>query len=529
MSIDIQSLSYIHPDGDLLFSEISFTITKGEKVSLVGNNGSGKSTILKILANELQQSEGTVILSEKPYYIPQHMGQYDSYSIARAMRIDEKLNALYAIFDGNASSKNFEILNDDWEVEEKAKAALSFWGIGHLALFQSMKSLSGGEKTKVFLSGILIDSPQIILFDEPSNHLDSESRAVLYDFIQKSKSTILTVSHDKALLNLSDATFELSKNSIEIFAGNYDFYKDSKDHKLHTLEAQLEEKQKMIRQTRQKSIEITQQRQKQDTRGEKHSQKKMLPRIISGALSEKAERTSSKIKNTQNEKISILSKNLQDIKQQIQDQKVLKINLCKSDLHKGKILIDAKDINFSYEIESLWKSPLTFQIRSNDRIGITGKNGSGKTTLIKIITRDLLLHTGKITRADFRHLYIDQEYSIINNHLSVINQVELFNDRHLPEHELKILLHYHQFTREFWDRKCAGLSGGEKMKLILCCVAISNNTPDMIILDEPTNNLDIYSQEVLTEAIKSFNGTIILISHDKHFINEIDIRNRIEL
>lgn len=529
MSIIIQSLSYTHPDRELLFQHISFSVPKGQKVALVGNNGTGKSTLLKIIAGRLQPSEGEATSSEKPYYVPQHVGQYDAFTIAQALGVDEKLRALHEILSGNVSPENLTRLDDDWDMEERVQAAFSFWNIEHLELSQPMKLLSGGEKTKVFLSGIAIYSPKIILLDEPSNHLDTKSRSILYNFIKKAKETILVVSHDRTLLNLLDVTFELSKDTIEAYGGNYDFYKEQKDVKLLALQAQAEEKEKVLKQTQQKAREIAEQQQKKEARGKARTQKAALPRIVAGGLQSKAEQSSAKLKDSQNEKINDISDSLKQIRQQIQEQKVLRIDLKKSDVHRRKMLVSAKDINFSYGEKMLWKDALTFEIRSGDRVRIEGNNGIGKTTLTKLLTGGLQPSTGDIFIANFQCLYIDQEYSMLDGQLSIFEQVQKFNDRHMPEHELKMLLHYHQFPRETWDRKSEALSGGEKMKLILCCAAVSNNTPDLLVLDEPTNNLDTYSQEILTETVKNFTGAVLVISHDQYFVREINADKNIAL
>ncbi|RFS17863.1 ABC-F family ATP-binding cassette domain-containing protein [Emticicia sp. C21] len=529
MSIIIRSLSYIHSDRETLFQNISFAINKGEKAALVGSNGIGKSTLLQIIAGQLQASAGEVVCGEKPYYVPQHLGQYDDFSIAQALGIEHKLNAYEAILQGDTSADNFTLLNDDWTIEERTQSAFDYWHLQHLSLHQPMHLLSGGEKTKVFLAGILIQEPGIVLLDEPSNHLDILSRELLYEFIKKSKETILLVSHDRTLLNLIALTLELSKNAVETFGGNYDFYKAQKETKLEALEVQLSEKEKKLKQTQQKARELIEQRQKQELRGKSHGQKQNLPKIVAGNLKSKAEVSTAKAKGIQQEKMNEISNNLREIRTQIQEQQVLKIDLKKSDLHKGKILVDAKEVNYGYSDALLWHFPLSFQIRSGDKIRIEGANGSGKTTLLKLITGILEPSIGEVYRAEFKYLYIDQNYSIINNQQTVFEQTQQFNKRRLPEHELKMLLHYHQFPHEVWDRKCAGLSGGEKMKLLLCCLAISNNTPDVLILDEPTNNLDVYSQKVLTEAIRNFSGTLLVISHDQYFIQEIDLEKRIEV
>lgn len=429
MSIITNSLSYIHPDKTALFSDISFSVPKGRKAALVGNNGSGKSTLLKIIAGELQQSDGEVVLSEKPYYIPQHTGQYDGCTIAEALGVDRKISALQAIIKGNTSSENFTALDDDWDIEERIKTAFGFWGVGHLKPDQPMRNLSGGEKTKVFLSGIQIYEPQIILLDEPTNHLDAGSRIVLYDFIKSSKHTILCVSHDRTLLNLFDTTLELSNDSITVFGGNYEFYRQEKELQLNALQRQLEDKEKTIKQTVKRSREIAERRQKQESRGKAGTQKKALPRIVANSLGDQAERSSAKIKDVQDDKIKGLSESAAEIKAQIQRQSILRVELKTSSLHRGKVLADAKMINFSYGERRLWDEPLTFLIRSGERICIEGANGSGKTTLVKILTGSLSPDEGDIFIADFQSLYIDQDYSMIDNSLSLVEQVQRFNYR----------------------------------------------------------------------------------------------------
>lgn len=529
MSIVVNALSYSHPDHELLFQHLHLSVATGEKAALVGHNGSGKSTLLQLIAGKRMPSEGEISLSENPYYVPQHLGQYDEQTVAQVLDVDTKLRALRAILEGDVSTDTFAQLNDEWDIDERVQAALSYWHLNHVDLYQPMKRLSGGEKTKVFLAGILIHEPGIILLDEPSNHLDTQSRELLYAFIQKSKATMLVVSHDRRLLNLLDTTLELSQSGIEVFGGNYNFYREQKDGKLNALQAQLDEHTKTLKQAQQKARDLAEQRQKLEARGKAQGKTQSLPRIIAGGRKSQAEQSTAKLQDTQNEKLSDLSDNLRQIRSQIQDYQVLKIDLHPSALHRGKVLIEAKEINFGYGGQILWDSPLSFQIRSGHRIRISGNNGSGKTTLINLITGALQPSMGGLYRSDFRHVFIDQEYSIINRQRSVYEQLQHYNSRHLPESELKMMLYRFQFPREAWDRKCDELSGGEKMKLTLCCLIVSNNAPDLLILDEPTNNLDIQSLEVLTSAVKDFTGSVVVISHDQYFIDAINVNSVIAL
>ena len=528
MSITVNHLLYIHPNKKFLFQDITFNLPAGEKAALIGNNGSGKSTLLQVIAGKLPSYSGEVICSDKPYYIPQHLGQFDEFSVAQAMGIENKVKALHAILNGDVSESNFTCLDDDWEIETKALAALEYWDLQTLDLFQSMKILSGGEKTKVFLSGIALHAPSIILFDEPSNHLDLKSREQLYHFIKSNRGTMLVVSHDRTLLNLLDLTYELTPKSIYTYGGNYDFYKIQKEEKLNALQAQLTEKEKSLRKAKKTAINTLERRQKGESRGEKANRKKCVPRIAMNTFKDQAERKTSQLKDIHEDKIGNLSKEMATLKDNIPQNKVLKMNWKQTDLHKGKVLVTAKDIRFSYPTRQLWDVPLSFQIRSGERISISGRNGAGKTTLLKLIVGELQPTEGCLTKADFQYLYVNQEYSsMIDNSLTVFEQVERYNDLHLPEHELKMLLHRFLFPIDTWGKFCRSLSGGEKMKLVFCCLFIRNDSPDLFILDEPTNNLDIESLEIITEALKEYQGTVIVISHDSSFLEEVKVERTI--
>ena len=543
MSISIQQISYIHPDKEVLFSDLNFAISKGQKLGLVGNNGCGKSTLLQIIAGQLSPSSGVIVRPDDLYYIPQHFGQYDSLTIAQALQIERKQQALHAILSGDASNENFVILDDDWNIEERSIAALDLWGLGQFTLSYPMNLLSGGEKTRVFLAGMDIHHPSIILMDEPTNHLDSSGRQRLYDWVEKCRSTLLVVSHDRTLLNLLPEICELEKHQINYYGGNYEFYKEQKTLMQEALQQRIEEKEKALRIARKVARETAERRDKQNVRGEKNNIKKGVPRIVLNALQGKSEKSTSKLNNAHQEKAEKLTDERNQLRGSLSPTATLKTDFNSSSLHTGKILVTAKEINFGYHPNSdsndiqdnndfkqqLWQTPISFQLKSGDRLRIEGANGSGKTTLLKLITGQLQPQEGNLTRMEFTYVYLNQEYSIIDDRNSILEQAYAFNNRNLPEHEIKIILNRYLFPASEWDKSCRKLSGGEKMRLAFCCLMISNNTPDMFILDEPTNNLDIQSIEIITATIKNYTGTVIAISHDDYFIQEIGIEQRILL
>lgn len=342
MSIIIRDLSYVHSDKEVLFQHLNLVINPGDKMALTGNNGCGKSTLMRIIAGDLSATTGTVSHPEHLYYVPQHFGQYDDRTIAQALRIDGKLEALHAILNGDVSEKHFATLNDDWNIEERAQAALSAWGMDDIPLSRLMDGLSGGEKTRIFLAGMELHSPVAILLDEPTNHLDAMGRQRLYDFVRRTPAIVLVISHDRALLNRLPAICELSSNGLTFYGGNYDFYKEQKGIQLNTLQEQLEEKQKALRLARKTARELAEQKAKQNVRGEKAAIKKGIPRIMMGAMKNRAEVSTNKLKSVHTEKTEKLQQDMQNIKSTLPLAEKLKTNFNASTLHEGKILATAK-------------------------------------------------------------------------------------------------------------------------------------------------------------------------------------------
>jgi ATPase subunit of ABC transporter with duplicated ATPase domains len=525
----LQNISYLHSNKDLLFDTITFTVNHHEKIALIGNNGVGKSTLLKIIAGELQPADGLLKTDSKPYYLPQIFGQFNHLTIAEALHVEDKLNALHEILNGNVSEKNLNILNDDWTIEDRCNEALQYWQLRDLSLDQKLETLSGGQKTKVFLAGISIHEPELVLLDEPSNHLDISGRELLYGFIKSTSSTLIIVSHDRKLLNLLNSVYELSKHGITVYGGNYDFYAEQKQIENNALSQDIQSKEKALRKAKEKERETLERQNKLDSRGEKKQKKAGVSRIMMNTLRNNAENSTAKTKGVHAEKIGGISKDLQELRSSLPDIDQMKFGFYKTNLHKGKTLFTAIEINYSYENQPLWKKPLSFQILSGQRLALKGLNGSGKTTLIKIIMGELRPKAGTFQKADSKIIYIDQDYSLIENEITVYEQAQKFNSSGLQEHDIKMKLNKFLFSQNDWNKPCAALSGGEKMRLMLCCLTINNQAPDIIILDEPTNNLDIQNIEILTAAINEYTGTLIVVSHDVHFLEEIKIEDFIEL
>ncbi|MBS1661637.1 MAG: ABC-F family ATP-binding cassette domain-containing protein [Bacteroidetes bacterium] len=523
----IQGVAYTHPNKDLLFSDINLTISKQDKIALIGNNGAGKSTLLRILAGELGPSAGVISMDSKPYYVPQIFGQYNELSVAQALGVSGKLEALGQILAGHVTEENMTLLDDDWTLEERCMEALMHWGLADIGLEQQMGTLSGGQKTKVFLAGISIHRPSIVLLDEPSNHLDLNSRELLYDYIRSTSNTLVVVSHDRMLLNLVDSVCELSNRGITVYGGNYDFYSEQKCLQQEALAQDVRSQEKALRKAKETERESLERQQKLDARGKKKQEKAGLPTISMNTFRNNAEKSTARMKGVHAEKVDSISEDLNQLRKELPDVDKMKMGFDDSSLHRGKVLLTFEEVNFGYGDRLLWKEALNLQVLSGERIAIKGANGSGKTTLIRMILGVLTPRVGVVQRAPVRAVYIDQEYSLIDDSLCVFEQAGRFNAGELQEHEIKIRLTRFLFTKEYWDKNCSALSGGEKMRLALCCLTIGEQAPDLILLDEPTNNLDIQNVAILTAAINEYRGTVIVVSHDEYFLKEIGVEREV--
>lgn len=552
--LTLQNIFYTHPNEDVLFENIHLTVNNHDKIALIGNNGVGKSTLLRIIAGEIVSFNGQKQVDTIPYYVPQLFGQCNDLTVGEALRVAERLNAMKEILGGIVTEENLEILNDDWGIEERCEEALAHWQLGDLELTQKMGTLSGGQKTKVFLAGISIHQPELIVLDEPSNHLDVAGRQLLYDFIVHTPAALLVVSHDRQLLRLPDIICELTRQGIKTYGGNYDFYTEQKNAEKEALHQDIKNKEKALRKARDKERETSERQQKLDARGKKKQEKAGTAGILMNTLRNKAENSTAKLKNVHSDKIGDITQNLQTLRSELPDMDKIKFGFDNSTLHKGKIIFKATGINFGYEKpvsqtqnkedrkrpeaetphpthtqQFLWKENLDFQITSGERIAIKGSNGSGKTTLIKIILGELKPQTGTIYATDNLAVSIDQDYSLIKRDLTVYEQAQQFNDAVLQEGEVKSRLNRFLFTKEDWDKPCAVLSGGERMRLILCCLTLNNRAQDIIVLDEPTNNLDIQNIEMLTAAINEYQGTLLVVSHDETFLEQAGVNRIITL
>ncbi len=530
MLFNAQNISFRQPDSTSIFTNVSFTIDKDEKAAIVGKNGVGKSTLLKIITGKLPDYQGNFLINGTLYYVPQHYGHFDQQTVADALGIAQLTAAMQAIENGSVAQEDYDTMENNWDIVARCEEAFAAWGLTGIRLDQSLQELSGGMKTKLFLAGISIFSPDMVLLDEPTNHLDRKSRAQLHEWMATTTCAVLLTSHDRELLRLCEPIMELTPDGIQEYGGNYDLYASQKEQETAAKEQQLDFHKKALKEARKKQQEALERKQHADAQARKKVQNSSDPKILLNNRKMAAENSAGKLKSVHADKIGNIRESLQEAAGLVQMQQMMKGFFQNAALHNGKVLFQADDMNFGYTDPSLlWQAPLTFTIRSGERIAITGSNGSGKSTLLQLLLGKLQPSTGSLQRAAFSSVLLDQDYTLIDRNKTLLEQAFAYNERKLDAAQIHTMLANFIFKPDTWNKPCSVLSGGEMLRLSLCCMILQQQSPDVIFLDEPVNNLDLINITMLGKIFAEYKGTIILISHDQSFTEDIGITREIIL
>lgn len=517
----INHLNYSIPNDKQLFKELSLTFC-AEKTGLIGKNGVGKSTLLKLIAKELPPDSGSIEITGDITYCPQELKINLDHTVADALGISEKIQAFQRVTAGSADENDFAIINDDWMIQEHTTQQLENFGLSHLDLNRKINSLSGGEKTRLMLAKNFLANPDFIILDEPTNNLDNTSRQFLYNAISKWNGGMLVVSHDRALLNLMNQIIELTSLGINIYGGNYDYFAEQKNLIRAANERELLNARKDLIKT-QTNIQKRHERREQKTAyGRKLFKTGKIDKLTANSFRGRSEKTQSRNSKMNENLLKNAEENLQTAKSKIESNHVIDVALPNTFVPNGKVVVDIKNLTFGYYAKTPLIKNFNLKIIGPERIALTGNNGSGKTTLIKLILEELKPDHGKVAIGVERISYFDQNISLLNTEISVLENFKRLNPD-TNETDAYFYLADFLFRNTAALKLFKDLSGGEKLRATLACVLMSKHPPQLLILDEPTNHLDFESIISIESALKHYQGAMIVISHDQNFLKNIGV------
>jgi ATP-binding cassette subfamily F protein 3 len=516
--IQLEKLGYFLPQG-YLFEQVSLQVNRGDKIGLVGKNGAGKSTMLKLLSGHITPSEGAIHQPKglKYGYLTQDIViksketvyNYLFLSNLELNRIRERLDIInhelvtrtdyesdyYSGILDELSELNheFQVL-EGFQWEEKIKATLDGLGFSDLDQQKLIQACSGGWKMRAELARILVNNPDILLLDEPTNHLDIISISWLETYLQRFDGAVILISHDRLFLdNVTKRTLEISQGRVLDFPFAYSKYKLMRAEEMERMEQSKKQQDKQIKQTEQ--------------------------------LIEKFRAKSSKASFAQ----SLMKKLEKTERIEVEKDVVSKIKLTfPLSVHPGKWVLEMNDLSKTYGDRTLFES-VNITVGRGEKIALLGPNGVGKSTLLKSITKEIDYEGDVLYGHNVNVAYFAQDQAEKLDPTKTI--YETVDDIAVGEirKDLRSILGTFLFTGEVVEKKVSVLSGGERTRLALCVLLLSPS--NFLILDEPTNHLDLQSKDVLKRALQSYEGTFVVVSHDREFLDGLcnriwDIENR---
>ncbi|GAA3537840.1 MULTISPECIES: ABC-F family ATP-binding cassette domain-containing protein [Streptomyces] len=515
-SISCTSLSFAWPDGTAVFEGLDVAFGPG-RTGLVGVNGSGKSTLLKLVAGELTPVDGVVRVAGEVGYLPQNVTLDTALKVDEALGIAAKRAALHAIEAGDVAEEHFETVGDDWDVEERALATLGELGLGHVELDRTIGEVSGGESVLLRLAALLLRRPDVLLLDEPTNNLDLYARRRLYAAVESWPGVMVVVSHDRELLDLVDQIADLRSGEIAWYGGNYSAYEEALATEQEAAERMVRVAEADLKKQKRELVDAQVKLARRKRYGQKMWDQKREPKIVMGARKRAAQESAGKHRIMHEEKLAEARERLDDAVDAVRDDDEIRVDLPYTAVPPGRGVLTLRDLELVYGARVAGG----LDLHGPERIALIGRNGSGKTTLLRTIAGELAPVAGEAT-AHVPLRFLPQRLDVLDDELSVAENVARFAPG-ATNNRIRARLARFLFRGARADQRAATLSGGERFRAALAALMLAEPAPQLLMLDEPTNNLDMASVRQLTTALESYEGALIVASHDLPFLESIGI------
>ncbi|MFJ8151517.1 ABC-F family ATP-binding cassette domain-containing protein [Streptomyces sp. NPDC094468] len=515
-SVTCTSLSFSWPDGTAVLDGLDLAVGPG-RTGLVGVNGSGKSTLLKLVAGELTPSGGTVKVAGEVGYLPQNVTLDTALRVEEALGIAARRAALHAIEAGDASEAHFETLGDDWDVEERAQVTLGELGLGHIGLDRTVGEVSGGESVLLRLAALLLDRPDVLLLDEPTNNLDLYARKRLYAAVASWPGLLVVVSHDRELLDLVDQIADLRAGEITWYGGNFSAYEEALAVEQEAAERMVRVAEADVRKQKRELSDAQVKLARRKRYGQKMYEQKREPKIVMGARRRAAQESAGKHRIMHEERLSEARERLDEAVEAVRDDDEIRVDLPHTAVPPGRGVLTLENLELVHgsRVRGI------LDLRGPERIALVGRNGAGKTTLLRTIAGELEPVAGE-AHAHVPLRFLPQRLDVLDGELTVAENVARFAPG-ATNNGVRARLARFLFRGARADQRAATLSGGERFRAALAALLLAEPAPQLLMLDEPTNSLDMASVRQLTSALESYQGALIVASHDLPFLESAGI------
>jgi ATPase subunit of ABC transporter with duplicated ATPase domains len=522
-------LSYALPDGTPLLSDLTFHLAPG-RTGLVGRNGVGKTTLLDLLAGVRAPSGGRVLRTGRVAYLPQSAALPEGASVADALGVAGPWAAHERIGRGEGTLVDFDRVVACWDLPDRVAAALARTGLSDLPPERPLATLSGGEAMRVRLAALLLQDPDTLILDEPTNHLDAEARQSVYDLVAAWPRHLLVVSHDRGLLERVDRIAELTPAGLRLYGGGFTFYQEQRRTEAEAAHRAAAEAEKQLREAERAAREARERQARRAASGLKRGRRTGVGKMAAGNLKRDAENTAGRLGGRHERIVEQAQDRAAEAQALRPEDRAIRVDLAAGAIPAGKRILEASGVRYHYPgtEADVWPEPLSFRVLGGERVALLGPNGSGKTTLVDLLRGLLVPTSGALYVGTRRLTVLDQRVALLDDEASLLENLRRAAPAR-PEHEVRVLLGRFLFEGEAVFKRAGVLSGGERLRAGLLCALVADQAPDLLVLDEPTNNLDLASLEEVASALRGYRGTLLVISHDRAFRKDIGIEREIAL
>lgn len=501
-SVVLTTLGFTWPDGSVALSGITAAFGPG-RTGLVGTNGSGKSTLLRLIAGELQPTEGSITTSGDVAYLSQGLLLATDATVAHLLGISDTMAALAAIESGDTDESHFDTVGDDWDIEARARAELDEIGLTAIDLDRRVGTLSGGEAMLVAITGLRLRRAAVTLLDEPTNNLDRETRAALSDSLSGWPGALVIVSHDVTLLDQMDNTAELYGNALTVFGGPYSQWREHLDAEQAAAAQAARTAEQALKAEKLQRIEAETTLARRSRAAKKAYAEKRVPKIVAGGRKMAAQVSAGKLRGNHDDRIEAARKVAEAATARVRDDEHIRVELPDPGVAQSRVIAELPGL----------RRPVV--VRGPERVALVGPNGAGKTTFLEALLRSDGLRTNRVG-------YLPQRIDGLDDNAAVLDTVCAAAPDASPE-RIRGQLARFLLRGDSVYRSVGTLSGGERFRVALARLLLAEPPPQLVILDEPTNNLDLTSVEQLVDALRSYRGALIVVSHDDGFLSRLDL------